>query len=119
MTLLNFVCIGFPGLVLALEKNTARIKDRFIKNIKYYSVPTGLIIAAAMITLSIVATINNFDKPFLLTLSASITAAINFVLIYKISKPLNLFRGALLILLIVIMVLALLLPFARAFLEFA
>ncbi len=118
MTLLNFVCIGFPGLVLALEKNTTRIKDRFIFNIKHYSLPTGLIIAAAMITLSIIAMINNFEKPLLLTLSASITALIDFVLIYKISRPLNLFRGALLVLLIIILALALLLPFARAFFEF-
>ena len=119
MSLLNFVCIGFPGLVLALEKNTARIKDKFISNIKHYSVPTGLIIAATMIALSLAATTVGLDKPLLSTFSASIVATINFILIYKISKPLNLFRGALLVVLITITVAALTIPFARAFFEFA
>ena len=118
MSLLNFVCIGFPGLVLALEKNTSRIKDKFISNIKHYSVPTGLIIATAMITLSIVATNTELAKPLLSTLSASIVAAVDFVLIYKISRPLNLFRGALLFVLIALTVAALTVPFARAFFEF-
>ena len=118
MSLLNFVCIGFPGLVLALEKNTDRVKDKFISNIKHYSVPTGLIIATAMITLSIVATNTNLAKPLLSTLSASIVAAVDFALIYKISRPLNLFRGALLFVLIALTVAALTIPFARAFFEF-
>ncbi len=118
MSLLNFVCIGFPGLVLALEKNTDRVKDKFISNIKHYSVPTGLIIATAMITLSIVATNTELAKPLLSTLSAAIVAAVDFALIYKISRPLNLFRGALLFVLIAITVAALTIPFARAFFEF-
>ena len=29
MSLLNFLCIGAPGVILALEKNTARPKDKF------------------------------------------------------------------------------------------
>ena len=118
MTLLNFVCIGFPGLVLALEHNTARIKDKFIYNIKHYSVPTGVIIAIAMIVLSIVATNTNMAKPLLSTLSASITFAIDLFLIYKISKPLNLFRTGLILLIILILVLALTVPIARTFFEF-
>ena len=118
MTLLNFVCIGFPGLVLALEHNTARIKDKFIYNIKHYSVPTGVVIAIAMIILSIVATNTDMAKPLLSTLSASITFAIDLFLIYKISKPLNLFRAGLILLIILILVLALTIPIARTFFEF-
>ena len=118
MSLLNFVCIGFPGLVLALEKNTSRVKDKFVSNIKHYSVPTGLVIATAMIALSVVATNTNVAKPLLSTLSAAIVAAVDFALIYKISRPLNLFRGALLFILIALTVAALTVPFARAFFEF-
>ena len=118
MTLLNFACIGFPGLILALEHNTTRIKDKFIYNIKHYSVPTGIIIAIAMIILSIAATNTNIAKPLLSTLSASITFAVDLFLIYKISKPLNLFRTGLILLIILILVLALTVPIARTFFEF-
>ena len=118
MSLLNFACIGFPGLVLALEHNTARIKNKFITNIKHYSVPTGITVAVAMLILSIVATIVHMDKPLLTTLSATITAIINLILIYQISKPLNLFRAALLILIAAILAAAFLLPLTRTFFEF-
>ncbi|MBR6505230.1 HAD-IC family P-type ATPase [Candidatus Saccharibacteria bacterium] len=118
MTLLNFVCIGAPGVILALEHNTERIKNKFVSNIKHYSVPTGIIIAIAMIILSTIATVNHFDKPLLTTLSAIITFAIYTVLIYQISKPLNLFRAAILAFVIIVMVGALLLPLTRAIFEF-
>ncbi|MBR3236374.1 HAD-IC family P-type ATPase [Candidatus Saccharibacteria bacterium] len=110
MSLLNFLCIGLPGLVLALEKNTARIKDQFVKNIKKYSIPTGVMVAVSMMILSIVAQLNHLDRPMLLTLSAVITFSINIILIYRISRPLNLFRSALIAVIITLFILTLLLP---------
>lgn len=118
MSLLSFACIGFPGLVLALEKNTARIKDKFTYNIKHYSVPTGIAVAISMLILSIIATINDFSRAKLTTLSAIIVFAIDFILIYKVSKPLNFFRAALLAIIVVIFLAALFIPFIRDFFEF-
>ena len=113
MSFLNTLCIGIPGLVLALEKNTARIKDQFVKNIKKYSVPTGILVAISMVVLSVVAEINNLDRPTLLTLSAIVTFTINVALIYRISRPLNAFRAGLIIAIIAVFVLILLLPIAQ------
>ena len=118
MSLISFACIGFPGLALALEKNTARIKDKFIYNIKHYSVPTGLTVVVSMLVLSIVATNNNFSRAKLTTLSAIIVFSIDFILIYMISRPLNLFRGLLLALIIAIFAGALFIPVAQQFFEF-
>ena len=118
MSLLSFACIGFPGLALALEKNTQRIKDKFTYNIKHYSVPTGLAVAISMVVLSIIAEVSNFTRPQLTTLSAIIVFAIDFILIYKVSKPLNLFRAALLALILAIFLAALFIPFTRDFFEF-
>ncbi|MBQ3441556.1 HAD-IC family P-type ATPase [Candidatus Saccharibacteria bacterium] len=118
MSFLNFACIGFPGLVLALEKNTARIKDKFIYNIKHYSVPTGLAVAVSMIILSIVAANNDFSRAKLTTLSAIIVFAIDLILIYKVSKPLNFFRAALIVIIIALFLAVLFIPFARDFFEF-
>lgn len=118
MTLLNTLCIGFPGLVLALEHNTQRIKDKFISNIKKYSVPTGLTIAGTMLILSLIATLNHFSRPQLTTLSAVIVFVIDYVLIYQISKPLNLFRGALMALILAAFLAVLFIPFFQGFFEF-
>lgn len=119
MSLLNALCIGIPGLILALEPNTARIKDQFVKNIKKYSIPTGITVAVSMLILSIIATIIHLERPYLLTLSAIITFTIDMILIYRISRPLNLFRRALIIALIIIFILVLTLPFTRTLFDFA
>ena len=118
MSLLSFACIGFPGLALALEHNTARIKDKFTYNIKHYSVPTGLTVAASMIILSVVATANNFGRAKLTTLSAIIVFTIDCILIYQISKPLNLYRALLLLLIIGIFLAVLFIQFLQQFFEF-
>lgn len=118
MSLLSFACIGFPGLALALEHNTARIKDKFIYNIKHYSVPTGIAVAISMVVLSIVAEINNFDRSKLTTLSAIIVFTIDFFLIYKISRPLNLFRVILMALILAIFLGALFIPATQELFEF-
>lgn len=118
MSLLNFACIGFPGLVLSLEKNTDRIKNRFVTNILTYSVPIGLTVSLCMITLSIIAGVNNFPHYELSTAAVFVTFAIDLILIYWISKPLNKLRSALLVTIIAIMAVIFLWPFARDFFEF-
>ncbi|MBQ3293299.1 HAD-IC family P-type ATPase [Candidatus Saccharibacteria bacterium] len=118
MSLLNFTCIGFPGLILALEKNTARIKDRFTTNIIEYSFPIGLTVSICMLILSIISHHQNFTRFELTTTSVFIAFAIDLILIYWISKPLNLLRGSLILVIIAIMIGAFLIPFAREFFEF-
>ncbi len=118
MSLLNFVCIGFPGTILALEKNTDRVKDSFTKNIIEFSFPIGFTVSIAMLALSIVSEFNNFSRFELTTTSLFITFAIDLVLIYSISRPLNLLRTTLLFAVIAIMALAFGLPFLREFFEF-
>ena len=118
MSLLNFACIGFPGLILALEHNTDRIKNRFIRNILTYSFPIGLTVSFCMAALSIVSHIEGFSHPELTTISVFVTFTIDIILIYWISKPLNLLRTSLIFTIIGIMVAAFAIPVIRDFFEF-
>ncbi len=118
MTLLNFSCIGFPAFILALEKNTDRIKNRFTKNIMQYSVPIGLTVTICTLILSIIAHINDFSHFVLTTTSVFVTFTIDLILIYWISKPLNPLRATLLLTIIGIMAATFLIPFTRNFFEF-
>ena len=118
MSLLNFACIGFPGLILSLERNTDRIKNRFIRNILEYSFPIGLTVSLCMATLSIIAHNNNFSRPELTTASVFITFTIDLVLIYWISRPLNKLRTTLLFVIIGIMAAVYGIPLIRDFFEF-
>ena len=118
MSLLNFACIGFPGLILALEHNTDRIKNNFAKNILTYSFPIGVTVSFCMAALSIVSHLQGFSHPELTTISVFVTFTIDLVLIYWISKPLNKLRAGLLITIIGIMVAAFAIPLVRDFFEF-
>ena len=118
MSLLNFACIGLPGLVLALEHNTERIKNRFARNILEYSVPVGLTISISMLTLSLLAHFGVFPHYDLATTAVFVTFTIDLILIYWISKPLNILRATLLISIITIMICAFLVPFAHDFFDF-
>jgi cation-transporting ATPase E len=118
MTLLNFACIGYPGLILALEHNTERIKNRFAKNILEYSVPIGLTISIAMLTLSCLAHFEVFPQHELSTVAIFVTFSIDLMLIYWISKPLNPLRAGLLATIIGIMVGAFLIPFFHNLFDF-
>ena len=110
MSLLNFLCIGLPGLALALETNTARVKDQFARYIVKYSLPTGVAVAIAMIILSVLDRSLGLARPDLLTISSVVTFIIGILLVLRISWPLNRFRGALLATIITIFLIAVFCP---------
>lgn len=118
MTLLNFACIGFPGVILSFEKNTDRIKNNFTRNILQYSVPIGITVSLCMAALSIIAHVQDFSRPELTTASVFVTFVIDLILIYWISRPLNKLRTGLIFTIIGIMAVAFLVPLARDFFEF-
>ena len=118
MSLLNFACIGLPGVILALEPNTARIKNKFTKNILQFSVPTGITVAVTMLVFAIIAGNMGYSRAELITTSAIVTFAIDFLLIFSIARPLNWLRGGLLMLSTAIVALAILIPLTRNFLDF-
>lgn len=118
MSLLNFTCIGLPGLILALEKNTERIKNRFTTNIIEYSFPIGITISVAMLVLSCLAHFNVFPHHELTTTAVFIAFAIDLFLIYWISRPLNVLRGGLLVVIIAIMAGTFLIPFFHNLFDF-
>lgn len=119
MSLLNFACIGFPGFVLALEHNTARVKNLFISNIQRYSIPLGLSVVVVMVILSVFASIQGLSRAELTTISVLTVFILDFILIYRISRPLNLLRISLLVAISLVIILALSIPFVRNFFEFA
>ena len=118
MSLLNFACIGFPGLILSLEHNTDRIKNRFAKNIIEYSVPVGLTVSISMLIISILAHCQIFPHYDLATTAVFVTFSVDLMLIYQISKPLTVLRSALLFSIIGIVTAAFLIPFAHHFFDF-
>ena len=118
MSLLNFLCIGFPGFVLALEPNIARIKNQFIYNIQHLAIPTGIIISLVTLAISIIAAINGMPRNLLITTAVIAVFVADFCLLYRISRPLTKLRFILLAVILVVFLGALFVPPIRDFFDF-
>ena len=57
MTLLNWLVIGIPALVIALsrERSVSATKPRFLREVGWFAVRTGVVFAAAAITVLVIA----------------------------------------------------------------
>ncbi len=110
MSFLNFACIGFPAFVLALEPNNERVKDRFIYNIKHLSIPTGILNAVSILTISIISHQLGFDHTLTTTIAMLATFTIDTILIYRISRPLNKLRLALFVVILFLAAIVFLIP---------
>lgn len=106
MTLINFLTIGFPAFVLALEPNHERVKTGFLKNVLSKAFPASITTIINIILLLVLSNLFGLDKGVVSTLAVIITFYTAFLLIYKISKPLNFMRTTLLCLILIIFFLA-------------
>ena len=114
MTLINSLTIGIPAFVLALEPNRSRVKGKFFINVISKAIPSGITTVVNILILVFVASILNIPNEQTSTIAVIITAYTAILLIYRISKPLNLLRKSLLILITLILLLMILTPVGRS-----
>lgn len=105
MSFVNVIIIGIPSFILALEPNYARIKNNFKSHIIKNSVPSALATIFSVITIAILSNLLNFSWPETLSFSCVLVCLIGFLLILKISYPLNRLRAFLLLTLILTLIL--------------
>ena len=96
MTLINFFCIGFPGFVLGLEPNRARVEGKFILNVIRRALPAAAAVIAAALLCMATAAIFGYSNLELSTMCLVTTSAVGACLIYRISRPFTPVRVALL-----------------------
>lgn len=92
LTLVNTVCIGLPSFILALEPNRARIKGRFLTNVLYHSIPSGIMTAAGILFVNLVGYLIGYDEVLVSTLSVYALTFAGFILIIRLCRPFNLLR---------------------------
>lgn len=97
LSLIALVCIGIPSFILALEPNKERVKGKFIQNVISKSIPTALTTVVNIIIVAIISWYTNISNEIYSTICVVLTVLTGFMLLFKISKPFNLLRSALLI----------------------
>ena len=116
MSFINFVIIGAPSFLLVLEKNYHRPKNDFRYHILKNSVPSALATVIAILIIPLISTYSNHTWEETTSLSCITTCFIGFLLMLKISAPLNKFRLAIIVPLFIITIITFITPTAEAFL---
>lgn len=102
LSLISLVCIGIPSFVLALEPNKARVKGKFIGNVISKSIPAAITVILNIIIVLIINAFYQLPLEVYSTICIMLTVLTGFMLLFKISRPLNMLRGILILSLIMI-----------------
>ena len=92
LSLVNTLTIGIPGFFLAMEPNSDIVSGRFLQNIIRRALPGAL--SNVFLVLFVVAFFAVFplQRDMAGTVCASLIAAIGFIMVYEVSKPLTKLR---------------------------
>ena len=98
ISLISMFTIGIPGFFLAMQPNTNRIEGRFITNVVIAALPAGITDAVMVGALVIFGQVFGVSSTDISTASTLLLAIVGLMILYRICKPLNLLRGAVMIL---------------------
>jgi len=96
-TLYNMMLIGAPSFVLALEPNKSIVRGRFIINVLRNALPAGLTSFTALAVLAVVCDNRRIPDGEMSTMALILIAFVGFLMLYKLCRPLNPLRLALMI----------------------
>lgn len=94
ISLISMFTIGIPAFFLALEPNKNIIKGHFITNVMIKALPAALTDALAVGTLVIFGRTFGLNENDVSTAATMLLAIVGFMILYKISVPMNKFRIA-------------------------
>lgn len=92
VSLISMFTIGIPAFLLALESNTKRIEGHFMTNVLFKALPAGLtdfFIVSALIIFGFEFEVSGQD---ISTASVLLMAVVGFMILYRISVPMNKYR---------------------------
>ena len=113
MSLISSLTIGMPAFILALEPNLDRVNGKFLINVIKKSIPSGITTVINIILIMLLSCFVSISKSEVSTIAVILTSYTAILLIYKISKPLNLLRKSLLITIITLFLIAFIIPQGR------
>ena len=90
ISFVSMFTIGVPGFLLALEPNKNRIKGSFIKNVLIKALPGGLTDVIAVFALVVCGEVFEISTDSIGTVATMVMSVVGFMILIKISYPLNL-----------------------------
>ncbi len=97
LSLFNITIIGIPSFILAMEPNKSRVRGKFLKNVILRALPAGITNYLAMLAAILVSNYLNIPAEEQSTMTTIIIGAIGFMMLYRLCRPFNPIRIALII----------------------
>lgn len=97
VSLISMFTIGVPGFLLALEQNKDRIKGHFITNVMLKALPGGLTDVIAVGALVVCGEVFCISDASIGTIATLVLSVVGFMILFKISEPLNRMKYAVII----------------------
>lgn len=89
VSLISMFTIGVPGFLLALEQNKDRIKGHFVTNVMLKALPGGLTDVIAVGALVVCGEVFCISDASIGTIATLVLSVVGFMILFKISEPLN------------------------------
>lgn len=97
VSLISMFTIGVPGFLLALEPNKDRINGHFITNVMLKALPGGLTDVIAIGALVVCGEVFCISDASIGTIATLVLSVVGFMILFKISEPLNRMKYAVII----------------------
>ena len=97
LSLISLFTIGIPGFLLSLEENDKRIEKDFIKNVILKALPASLTEITAVLGVVIAGAAFKLTASEISTSAVILLAVVRFMILTKISAPLNRFKMGIII----------------------
>lgn len=95
ISLASALMIGIPSFFLALEPNHSLVKGKFLRNVLYNALPTGITAAVLVEMAMLIASEFGIEYSMLSTVSCFVYSFAGYMMLLKVCRPLNLWHAIL------------------------
>ena len=118
LSILSWFTIGVPAFFLALEPNDQRVSGGFLRRVLGKAIPAGIVIAGATMSVFSIAQVDgSIDADHARTLAVLVAGSVALMNLYRVARPLNTLRTALVATMITLFGLAFVMPWSRRLFE--
>ncbi len=118
LSILSWFTIGLPAFFLALEPNDQKVTQGFLRRVLGAAVPAGVVIA--IVTMSVFAIVQldtSIDADHARTVAVLVAGSVALMNLYRVARPMNRLRTALVVTMVALFALAFVTPWGRNLFE--
>jgi cation-transporting ATPase E len=114
LSILSWFTIGVPAFFLALEPNHDRVSEGFLQRVLGRAVPAGIVIAVVTMSVFAIAQLDtSIDADHARTVAVLVAGSVALMNLYRVARPLNKLRAALVITMVALFALMFATPWTR------